>query len=176
MPIIAGLGRSAPDYGLIKKKVDDVLLQNNIIAPPILPKELAENYRLKVVFAGFPDELFDVMGYFDLERREIVVNRRDPPNRQTFTIAHELGHALLHEAFIRHSPNEYKVLRREPMGSKKSAVEQEANSFASGLLVPRKLLDNYYRLASISELSTLFGVSEEVIRWRLLNEFNLKAA
>jgi Zn-dependent peptidase ImmA (M78 family) len=170
MGFIQELGREAPDYRYVLKEVDRILKENTIIEPPVLPREIAENYGIKVLFAQFPENLSQVMGFFDFERDQIIVNSTDPANRQTFTIAHELGHAIMHKAYLKDNQNAYKVLLRQPMAAQKDPIEQEANSFAANLLVPRKMLEQYHKLAGVRELSRLFIVSEDVIRWRLVFE------
>jgi Zn-dependent peptidase ImmA (M78 family) len=170
MPHVDELQRNAPDYRLVQREVDRVLRENACIDPPILPKEIADNYNISVLFATFPERLSHVMGFYDFEKDQILVNKADPVNRQTFTIAHELGHGVLHKDYFRNNPAKYKVLLRRPMGEQKDPLEQEANSFAANLLVPRKMLEKYSRFSSVRELSTLFIVSEEVIRWRLIGE------
>lgn len=169
------LGRRAPDYNLARQIAAKTLNENNFSDPPVLPKALAENYGLSVLFADFPDNLSDVMGFIDFEDNSIFVNRANARNRQTFTIAHELGHALMHRDYIEAHPAEYKVLRRQPMGGTKDPIEQEANAFASYLLVPTNMLDRYKTVATASELARLFAVSEDVIRWRLWNEYRADA-
>lgn len=170
------LHRNTPDYRLVNDTVKDVLEENSLLVPPIMPLEIAKSYGLDVLFANFPPKISHVMGYLDLSRRSIVVNKRDEPNRQTFTIAHELGHYQLHRSLLEHHPERYSVLERKPLGAQKVPIEQEANAFAAHFLVPRKMLDKYRKIASISELARLFVVSEEVIRWRLIHENWLAAA
>jgi Zn-dependent peptidase ImmA (M78 family) len=170
MTNIEGLGRFAPDYRFVKADVKKVLEENSITSPPVSPKEIAENYGIKVMFAELPDALDEVQGFFDFDRRQIFVNLKDPPNRQTYTIAHELGHFRLHSEYIRTHPKEYKVLLRQPLAGEKNPIEQEANAFAAHLLIPRDMLQQYVSIASQSELARLFNVSEEVVRWRIINE------
>jgi len=166
-------GRKCPDYSYVKRIVDKVLEDNSIIEPPISPKEIAQNSGIKVFFGTFPGDTSEIMGFYHIEGNSIYVNTDDAVNRQTFTIAHELGHALLHKEIISSDPSRYKVLLRRPMGGEKDPLEQEANAFAARLLVPRKFLDRYYKIATIEELSRLFVVSEDVIRYRLKSEYKL---
>jgi Zn-dependent peptidase ImmA (M78 family) len=168
---VEALERDAPDYAGVLLKVSQVLKENSVFEPPVLPKELAENYGHSVIFAEFPDHAKDVMGFLDLDTSEIFVNSADPPNRQTFTIAHELGHALMHGEALKKHPDKYTVLYRKPLASEIDPIEQEANAFAANLLVPRNMLDKYHPLATVSELARLFIVSEEVIRYRLQFEY-----
>lgn len=171
------LDRCAPDYALVMAKARKVLRENYISEPPVAPIEIAQNYGIKVLFADFSEgDVADVSGFYDLNGSAIYVNRAEPARRQTFTIAHELGHALLHrDIFVRH-PEEYKVLLRAPIGSERDPLEQEANAFAAHLLVPGDFLERYSKIASNSELARLFNVSEDVIRFRKVYESKYKAA
>lgn len=165
-----------PDFWRAQREAEQVLFDNSVDVPPVLPKQLAENYGLDVVFARFPDKWRSVMGFLDFDERKIFVNLDDPPNRQTFTIAHELGHWRLHRPEIEKDRSLYKVLLRSPMGAVKDRLEQEANAFAANLLVPLQFLDDYSRVARDSELARLFGVSEEVIRYRRSAHASRRAA
>lgn len=170
MEFVEALGRQAPDYRMVVNAADKVLVDNVILEPPVELKEIVENAGLTILFADFPEELSNVMGFYDLGLRHIVVNRADPPNRQRFTVAHEFGHSILHRELIENHPDQYKVLLRQPVGGQKDPVEQEANAFAANLLVPRRLLSRFAKVGDTAELARLFIVSEDVIRWRLVNE------
>ena len=63
----------------------------------------------------------------------IFVKRGDPPNRQRFTAAHELGHILLGHV------GEYELVNRDP-SENDNPIEQAANVFASRLLAPACVL------------------------------------
>lgn len=99
----------------------------------------------------------------------ILVNADTSPGRQSFTLAHELAHALYHHAkggiICRFAPDD--------------PLERFANSFAANLLVPGRELrrlakkelergrkDSLDPLDAIS-LATLFGVSYAMILVRL---------
>ncbi|WP_315797902.1 ImmA/IrrE family metallo-endopeptidase [Bradyrhizobium sp. SZCCHNRI3043] len=167
----------APDYRLVMAKAREVLRANFISEPPVSPIEIAQSYGLKVLFADFSGgDISDVSGFLDLGGSTIFVNKDEPARRQTFTIAHELGHALLHrDLFLKH-PEEYKVLLRAPIGLERDPLEQEANAFAAHLLVPAAFLEKYSKIASNAELARLFNVSEDVIRFRKAYESKYKAA
>ncbi|EKZ0400724.1 ImmA/IrrE family metallo-endopeptidase [Enterococcus faecalis] len=75
-------------------------------------------------------------GKYDSENNKISVNSIEPECRQRFTIAHEMGHAILgHEGISYRS----EVLDKYKETIKKSR-EVMANKFAAELLMPRKLL------------------------------------
>lgn len=170
------LGRFVPDLALVRERVDKVVHDNYVTSPPVLPYKIATNYGLKVLFTAFPAQTTGVIsGVYDVKTNSIYVNTEDPPERQTFTIAHEFGHALLHKDLYAQHPDRYKVLMRAPLRAETDPLEQEANAFATQLLIPKMFLDKYYPKASIGELARLFIVSEEVIKFRLENEHSAAA-
>ena len=87
-----------------------------------------------MIFSEFPGSLSGVEGFIDLRSKEIFVNKDSHPNRQTFTIAHELGHAFLHLSDFEMDPSLYQVLMRKPIGSVTDPFEQEANTFAHDIM------------------------------------------
>ncbi len=159
--------------------VDAVISDNNVIAPPVAINEIALNYVGidRIEQAPLTGKYNDVAGFLDLENKRIVVNEEDSVNRQAFTIAHELGHLLLHLELLTEQPNYAIVYRRVPVGGANDPYEREANLFAAHLLVPRKFLDQYRHLP-VGRIADIFGVSAEVIRHRLQDEYgsSLEAA
>lgn len=134
--------------------------------PPIDPLEIANELNIPVKFVKFAEEYDNISGLYYHKDNTIYVNKAERPNRQTFTIAHELGHKILHEEWIK--SDSYQVLFREQLVTPSTdPKEQEANCFAANLLVPKEMLLMYKDIASIEELSTLFMVSKPVIRNRL---------
>ena len=94
-------------------------------------------------------------------------------------MAHELGHIKLHASELEKNPD-LGILYRRPLGEKDSdAKEQEANFFAASLLVPETMYEEIIKQYKdvlpenkINLLSALFGVSQEVMGYRL-NHFDL---
>jgi len=69
----------------------------------------------------------------------IVVNADDAPVRQRFTIAHELGHLLIHRYPTAHADGRYQVrFRNEKSAAGSVRQEIEANQFAAELLMPER--------------------------------------
>jgi Zn-dependent peptidase ImmA (M78 family) len=133
----------------------------------VAPREIAESYGLSVQLVELPGDLNAVAGYIDLGDQVISVNAADPYNRKTFTIAHELGHYLLHRELFKQHPERYQVLLRRPIAVETDPLEKEANVFAAELLVPMAFLKLYGKYATPDELADLFAVSREVIGYRL---------
>lgn len=158
---------SKPDFKLCKSKADALLKKYSYFMPPIDPEKIAEAEGIDVVYAEFEAPANDmVSGYFDLEKNRIVINKDISDNRITFTIAHELAHHQMHQDYIR--SNDYIPMPRSNSHlGEKPKEEIEADQFAANLLVPLSMLKKYQKVGSVSELASLFFVSEDVIRNRL---------
>ena len=103
-----------------------------------------------------------------------IVHQQHSSRRKRFSIAHEIGHFLLHpprEAY------DLFVVARDERSSEGTYIEEiEANSFAAELLMPEEYLRNKARLhlylaadyeEEIKELAGLFEVSYEAMTHRL---------
>jgi IrrE N-terminal-like domain len=115
-----------------------------------------------------------VSGMLVPARREILVDAgecREAPGRRRFTVAHEVGHWLLHATapeaapvFCRHSEVQEQAERPS------DPVEREANRFAAELLMPEPVVrDLAARDAGCRALAEEMGVSEIAMGWRLFN-------
>ncbi|WP_105437684.1 ImmA/IrrE family metallo-endopeptidase [Neorhizobium sp. T25_13] len=160
-----------PNYARVKREVKRIHDEFGVLAPPINPAEIARNLGVEVVFARFGGDFFNISGFYDADTKTIIANEQEYPLRQTFTIAHELGHHILHADWVRSS--EYSVLMRDADYTGNDAQEKEANAFAGHLLVPRFLLDQYWRTTNVEGLSKLFAVSVPVIKNRLAFEYGV---
>ncbi|MDY6311323.1 MAG: ImmA/IrrE family metallo-endopeptidase [Cyanobacteriota bacterium] len=156
-------------YQKVKDMVKKVIDENFIKEPPVNIRKLVLNYGLDLQFAVFGDN--KICGFLDINEKKIWVNYNDNSKRQNFTIAHELGHWLLHREDIEKDPKSYKVLFRYPLGQTTDIRETEANKFAANLLVPTEML-KVCKKAKFSEekMSVLFHVSPTVISYRLQQE------
>jgi len=109
----------------------------------------------------------------------IGVNSLHHPHRQRFTVAHEIGHLVLHRHLITasvHVDKAFPVLMRgvtSALGT--DPVEIEANAFASQLLIPTFLLDQVMGREPVDidddspmeELAKRFRVSRKMVEFRL---------
>jgi Zn-dependent peptidase ImmA (M78 family) len=145
------------------------------VAPPTDLDSIAANLGIEVVRKhGLPE---DVSGF--LLRTEgrtfCVLNRSHSRTRNRFTLAHEVGHFLLHP-----KKESYDLMARDSRSAEGvHRHEIEANIFAAELLMPANLLRT--RVAEpldpflptfdlrIMELARLFGVSREAMTYRLTN-------
>ena len=154
-----------PDYRRAEREALSLLKQAGLEEPPVDPVRIAESLGVPVRFVQFTGETDrNVSGFYDCETNEIWVNKHEFPLRQTFTVAHELGHKVLHEEWAK--SDNYRVLLRDPSKTEWDPMEQEANVFAANLLMPRRMLDQYYKLP-VEQISRLFAVSVPAVNHRL---------
>jgi Zn-dependent peptidase ImmA (M78 family) len=161
-----------PNYARVRREVRHLHEEFGVTAPPVDPVRIARGIGVTVYFVIFETDKQNISGFFDYEERAIFVNRDEYPLRQTFTIAHEIGHKILHEEWAKSS--DYRVLLRDSTYQSDDPHEKEANAFAADLLVPRFLLDQYWQRLTVDQLSTLFAVSVPMIKNRLLFEYRIK--
>lgn len=137
---------------------------------PIDVEALARLHGFRVDFQNFEDSL---SGMFIREHGVIAVNKRHPRVRQRFTIAHELGHAILHARQTSLFVDDLDILRREH--GQHNPKEMQANRFAAELLMPeeriRRLVEQKFDLydeAYVAKLARLFDVSAQAFSTRLV--------
>jgi IrrE N-terminal-like domain len=101
---------------------------------------------------------------------EIHVNKYDTPERQRFTVAHEIGHFLLHRDQIQNGIVD-NVLFRSKLSNR---VEAEANRIAASILMPSDLVEAELEPiigdlsdGFISRLAQSYKVSEAAMRIRV---------
>jgi len=157
-----------------------LLARLGIQSAPTPVEKVAKALGAQVRFSPFDDELAGMV-YVKDGVPIIGVNSLHHPNRQRFTIAHELGHLELHREMITskvHVDKNFPVLMRDPKSATGTElVEIQANQFASELLMPRRLIDQ--ELAGkkfdiddqgpIEELAKRFRVSRQALEYRIRN-------
>jgi Zn-dependent peptidase ImmA (M78 family) len=155
------------NFALAQREAESLIDKYKIARPPIDPEAIAKDLGVDVVYAEFNKDISDqISGYIDPAACQIVVNKAISASRKIYTIAHELGHYILHRDYA--NSQDYQVLlRRNQYEGVKPPEEQEADAFAANLLVPMKFLRQYKDVASSSELARLFCVSHDVILHRL---------
>lgn len=106
----------------------------------------------------------------------IGVNENHHPNRQRFTLAHELGHFLLHRNKSSIFVDASTIFFRDNTSSDGSKTQEiEANAFAAELLMPEKQVReavssqplDAFDEGAVRRLAAQFGVSAQAITIRL---------
>ncbi|GAA4357628.1 ImmA/IrrE family metallo-endopeptidase [Variovorax defluvii] len=101
----------------------------------------------------------------------ILINRNESPARRHFDAAHELFHAMTWNAM---RPERLDVSAQAARGKAKR-IEQLADNFASGLLMPTVSLDKlidaraFGDVAHLVEVADRLQVSPAALAWRLFN-------
>lgn len=152
---------------------------------PVDPEWLALNYSAQV-FSSEPivvvrGEALDgcvgalVFGETKPRRWGILYDLRQDPRRRNFTVAHELGHYLLHRGMIEETlPGGLYCSEADvEQGRGSTAIEKDADLFAATLLMPlhdfRRQLDPKSRadFTVLSRLADRYGVSltAAILRW-----------
>lgn len=161
----------AADFRRAKSAALHLLERAGVHEPPVDPVQLADSIGVDVVFVEFAGTSNDqISGFYDCESNVIIVNKHEFPLRQTFTVAHELGHKVLHEEWAR--SDNYRILLRDPAVRDSNPIEQEANFFAANLLMPRFMMDGYYQLPP-HQISELFAVSVPAVKARLQSLYGI---
>lgn len=94
--------------------------------------------------------------------------------RQRFTAAHELAHWLIHQELYSGTGDTAAMLKDIKKSSEADKrIEQQADMLASALLLPiNQVKRAFYRMTGedrVSQLATLFGVSNQTMEIRLRN-------
>ena len=162
----------------IRSLVERLLTEHHIRAAPVPVAGIAQSLGAEVRLEPADDDLSGFL-YRDRKRKRTIigVNAGHHENRQKFTVAHELGHFLLHDFASVHVDRQFKVwLRSEASSQGTDNDEKEANLFAAELLMPvRFLVKDIEKIgaidlleeAVIEELAVRYGVSTQAMTFRL---------
>jgi Zn-dependent peptidase ImmA (M78 family) len=146
---------------------------------PIDLSSIAYTLGLRILYAALPEDVSGLL-VSGPDGNFVVVQESDVPNRQRFTVGHEIAHHFLKHQFAPgehvHVDRGHYVSQRGPRSSTGlDPKEIEANQFAAALLMPSRLvrqevskfgtahlLDHH-----VSALAETFGVSEQAMTIRL---------
>jgi len=162
------------------KEATRILAQFSITAPPVPVEKIAKQLGAILQYAPLDDELSG-MAYVKDGHPIIGVNAMHHPNRQRFTIAHEIAHLVLHRDYITAQVHVDKAftLKRDPVAaSGTDALEIEANAFAAQLLMPADWVKQAFATelelddeTALSVVARKFRVSTSAIQNRIMQMF-----
>lgn len=144
---------------------------------PVPVWELARAQGARIALESLDGDLSGFL-YRDSSQTVIGVNTQHASVRQNFTIAHELGHMLLHDQEQLHLDRSFTTMRLRDDVSSQGVDEDEieANLFAAELLMPdtflrrdlsgRRTIDLYDEDV-IPEMARKYGVSVQALTIRL---------
>lgn len=166
----------------IEEKAFQLLKDYNCLETPINIKSLIKKLGIKLSPYDLGEDVSGVL-VIDRGNHKIGYNSTESLVRQRFTLAHEVGHFILHcndkneGLFVDHTKY---MFRKGSPNSKEYRLEMQANQFAAALLMPEKLINREvaylnaeYEFISdhdlIERLAKTFKVSEISMTYRLNN-------
>lgn len=129
----------------IQSLVIDLLEKNKVKFAPVNVEKIAKNLDISIVYQRTRNDLSGFL-FRDYKKNEAIigVNKSHHQNRQRFTIAHEIGHFILHKYEGFHFDGIVGVslkMRDENSSTGLIKEEREANFFASELLMPTNFIE-----------------------------------
>lgn len=167
---------------LIEARAQKLLANLGFREIPVPVDRIARSLGARLRYSPLDEELSGFVFIKD-DVPIIGVNSLHHPNRQRFTIAHEIGHLQLHREFITttvHVDKQFaeSVLKRDTSSaSGTERLEVEANQFAAALLMPGFILDELLEQSpiDIEDGSAMeiwakdFVVSRAALQYRIRN-------
>src|SRR5437667_10664688 len=116
------------------KTAERVLKDHRVRRAPVNVERIASRHA-NVVKRKLEDDISGALIPLGESNWAILVNSQHHANRQRFTIAHELGHLLLHGYKTPHADKQFRL--RDARSSEGSVLEEiQANQFGAELLMP----------------------------------------
>ena len=161
------------------ERVANEALEQYIGKFPIDVRVVAKTFGCRVVTSKLDNEVSGLL-IRDGTSILIAVNESESETRRRFTIAHEIGHLLLHRGRPLLVDADVRINKRTPTNGFATANEEtEANRFAAALLMPSaeiervvrtmKLTNHHVGAEALKKLRLHFGVSESAMQFRLMN-------
>ena len=120
----------------IRARARKLLRDAGVVRPPVPVKKLVKRFGAVVKAVPFDQEFSGIL-LIEGDRKVIGVNQEESPERQRFSIAHELAHLIFHPEEGVHVDRSFSVQFRGPRSS--AGIDQrevQANRFAAELLMP----------------------------------------
>ncbi|MBT0741934.1 ImmA/IrrE family metallo-endopeptidase [Campylobacter lari] len=137
---------------------------DNIIPVDVL--KIAHKLELKVGIAEFSES--DISGMIIAKEKQIYIADNDIYTRQRFSIAHEIGHYLLHYVLSNNLDEKHISFRDNVSSMGYDVKEIEANHFAASLLMPEKQIrEEWAKTPYFDYMADKFKVSMLALSFRL---------
>ena len=149
-----------------------LLNEHGVKSAPVNVVKLAKDLGYSVHKAVFKNKnISGGVKFLDGEKEKgaIYISINDSANRQRFTLAHELGHCIMHrERYREKGLLEGIDMFRNPENH--SPTEVEANACAAEVLMPREMVRQKWAIWGSTEiLADIFRVSLSAMSYRLFN-------
>lgn len=159
-----------PRYSHATKIAQRTLKEIKVDNPPVDVHKVLQHLGINLLPYAFPDKISAIL-LKENNMFVVGVNENHHPNRQRFSIAHEIGHYLLghyKDVFVDSAEiTEGRFDIRDTVQNK--IQEQEANYFAGELLIPSEMIKrDFVKIHNVEEIAKLYKVSKEALWVRLL--------
>lgn len=147
---------------------DEFVEPGSVAHTPVI--KIANRLGFTVTEFSPTPETQSVSGAVDHGKKTIFVNESEHPGRKRFTIAHEIGHIMLHA-----QDGDHVDYRGEmEYGAADQPKEREANIFAGALLMPKGAFEAIWQAYSgnASLVASHFQVTPSAVKVRA-KELNL---
>lgn len=153
-----------------KKEIEnltlDILKNTDMLnMVPVDLNKIANYLDIKLIEGSFIEQGISGGLINDRGRYVAITKRSDIYTRKRFTIAHEIGHYILHRDKIGKTHMDTILFRSD---NEKTEIEEEADFFAASLLMERNALKKLNKeIKSKSILANIFNVSQQALEIRL---------
>lgn len=171
------MNRNKRDH--IEQQSERVLHQTRAWQVPVPIDRVAQGLNLRTESTALGD---DISGLLVVEKRHgaIGYNATHARVRQRFTIAHEIGHYVMHVGTSTQSRlfiDRYVAFRDDESSEGSDMEEVEANAFGAALLMPARLVRDEIKKHNLDlddeddlgALAKRFNVSTSAMSYRLVN-------
>lgn len=173
----------------IEKLAKSILEKSNILNPAVRADKIVEfNCDLEFEWRELKNNSTDgtILAAISFENKKIYLNEtheqelKNNLGRMNFTIAHELGHWLLHKDLAQEKLQglEGEILICRGIDRQIDSKERQANLFATYLLMPEEFIRNEitkfkFDRNIIRKMAEKFCVSKQAMEIRLVKELKL---
>jgi Zn-dependent peptidase ImmA (M78 family) len=159
------VSEGGPRVAYVRRVAKQLLRASKVLQPPVDLRRIAAGCGLKYEEVDyFPDDV-DALIVTTEEGTVAVVNKNQSNSRRRFSLAHELGHFVLHRdgSVLEATVTIDTPPTGEPDREMSSVAEREANLFAGELLVPLEFLKKHFKPGmTAADVAKVFEVSESV--------------
>jgi Zn-dependent peptidase ImmA (M78 family) len=164
----------------VERAAERLLEAHGISKAPVDVRRLATLTGITVAFDDLGSNDVSGMLYRRSPAPVMVINMHHSSHRQRFTIAHEIGHAELHDSDTYLDGLATLRFRDGKSATGTDAEEREANRYAASLLMPTAWVrDRFLHMVTgrrptdedkaVARLAAEFDVSPQAMRFRLVN-------
>lgn len=149
----------------LESLANDILVKNDMLKIPVDLIKIASNNNIDVYYQDLDDNISGAIRYnSELDKFQILLQKKDSERRRRFTLAHELGHFFLDGEKLKQDDLHIDYLYRQVGYTN----EKDIDYFAGALLMDKELLEKLFAVNPfIKDLADTFEVSESAMTVRL---------